>query len=796
MMSRRTICCFQIVGCALLLASATAGCRWLKLNGASPDVEQALAAAEAKSPPAPAPGGDPSSPAQATLARDGWNAALAPQPPFPSASGSRWRHGDLEALLVLPVDQQPDFAVALAEANPVTSTNAAICLARKGDARGRVQLSTAIGMVALRRPLRCAAAEALARLSDSAATEDLRKLIDQWGRGPTGTANYAPDLHAELLYGLAERVDAGSDERFAVALKSQEVDVRLAAIRAYTLPGQAALPTAGADLRSDQDQRVRSAALEAMATRHHPLALECVRNALADSRLEVRLTAISCLGGLDKAAAAQSLRQLNHEPEVIRAAVVLAWAKLGEREQVWAAANDDSWRVRQATAEAVVRWADAGGTGLARRLIKDPSTEVQKTMIASLGKWPLEAAVPVLLAALEEGGYMTRKTAAAQLAERWPAGSEFTVDAPPERRTEMVAALRKRWGETHPLDGGSLTAQGPNEAAQAHTFTPEQLHELEQIVRRIQEAPPTGGAIGAALRDLDKYGPALPAALEKLTLERRVVLPDVIFRDVLAKRSAEFDALDRLTSSESLERRQAALKLAEQAEVKSLSWLGVMRLAELGAGESDTLVWNSMMRAVANDPREPTIRLAYAGLTHESGEVRRLACEHLAAFPSPKHAIVLLPALEDEYRSVVLAAVSALGHAGMLDDTRPLERLLATNDHELRLAVAQSLVQLGAAGGLLELERLAHDADPEIRRRTAVVMGSLGDPIYTDSLIALLNDSLGVQVAALEALPKVVGRDIAQQPGNPATDTLERISRWKRWREGELRRVGGEPANK
>lgn len=766
----------------------SSGCRWLKLSDASNDVEQAAAAAEARKPLAPKSDSAPPASSQAVLARDGWNPALAPQPPFPASAGFRWRHGDLESMLKLPPDQRPDFTAALADAHPVTATNAAICLSRLQDGQGRVQLVQGIGEAELRRPLRCAAAEALGRLDDSSATADLRELVDRLGRGPNGTANYAPELHAELLYGLAERVDAADDSRFSDALKSQEAAVRLAAIRGFTLPGKGSLPTIGADLRTDQDHRIRSAALEAMVARRHELALEAVRSAVHDYRLEVRLTAIACLGDLNKEAAEEALKQLEFEPEVIRSAAVLAWAKLGMRERVWAAANDGSWRVRQAAADAIALWSDADGAALARRLVKDGSTEVQKQMVASLEKWPIDAAGPVLLAAMEDGGYATRKAAAAQLTERWPAGAEFSVDAPPERRAEMLISLRKTWGETHPLSV-LAAGEGPAGAVSPVEISPERLRQAEQIVRRIQEAPPTGGAMRTALRELDKFGPELAPVLERLALERHVVLPDVIYRDLLAKRGAEFDALDRLTSTDALERRQAALKLAQQAELKSLSWLGVLRLAELGAGERDTLVWNSMMRALAKDPREPSIRLAYAGLTHDSGEVRRLACEQLARFPDPKHTTVLLPALEDQQRSVVLAAVNALGHPGMLDDANSLEQLLASNDRELRLAAAQSLVRLGAPSGSLELERLARDADPEIRRQTAVAMGALGDPAYADALIELLSDSLGVQVAALDSLPKVVGRDVAQQPGNPATDTLERVSRWKRWHDAERRKA-------
>ncbi len=59
------------------------------------------------------------------------------------------------------------------------------------------------------------------------------------------------------------------------------------------------------------------------------------------------------------------------------------------------------------------------------------------------------------------------------------------------------------------------------------------------------------------------------------------------------------------------------------------------------------MVWQNVLTAVAAEGSEPAIRLAYTAIGHPAAEVRRRACEHLAAHPSPAHAEVLLPALQD-----------------------------------------------------------------------------------------------------------------------------------------------------
>ncbi|HEX5500891.1 MAG TPA: hypothetical protein VFX03_16760, partial [Thermomicrobiales bacterium] len=143
------------------------------------------------------------------LRRDFWYPAAGPQPPVDLSQGRRWRHRQLEALLDLPADERPGFAAALAAGDAVAAANAAICLARLGDGRGRERLIETIRSRELRLPLRCAAAEALAELSAPSPLPALRELVDRYGDGSSPA--YPADLHAELLYGLAAHVEPGAD---------------------------------------------------------------------------------------------------------------------------------------------------------------------------------------------------------------------------------------------------------------------------------------------------------------------------------------------------------------------------------------------------------------------------------------------------------------------------------------------------------------------------------------------------------------------------------------------------------
>ncbi|HEX7377172.1 MAG TPA: HEAT repeat domain-containing protein, partial [Pirellulales bacterium] len=751
-------------GLIALVWLAVAGCNELHLRpleraGDSPTPTAAKKnAAQSTATSAPLP-----------LDRDGFNAVSAPNPP---SDGYRWRDRQLEALVDVPADERPDLLAALTGNRPQASLNAAILLARAGDGRGRARLLEAIRDRKARLPQRCAAAEALALLKEPSPVAELCELIDRFGQ--FSSAAYQPGLHAELLYGLAPLVDACAEPRFAAAVKSPSPEVRLAAARGCARPAAGKLPEVIADLRTDGDARVRAAALAAMAAHRHPFTMEAARGALGDFRLEVRLAAISALGEIGGEEARQTLARLEREPEVIRAAAILALAKLGDRDRVWTAAESPSWHVRKAAATALRAWPDRGGTLLARRLLTDASLEVEKEVLETLAVWPLETSGPVLLEALGGDGYLSRKTAAAQLAGRWPAAADFSADAPAERRAEALVKLRAQWARQYGAAALADAAADARKTADALPPIDEQTtRRVADLVRRLGTSP--AGDDATALQELKACGPPLPRILEQLVEQEHLVLPDIVYNEVLPAYGPAFAALESLSSDDVLKRRRAANRLAALAAQSPLSDLALARLSELGAAEPDTLVFSGLARAIGGDAREPAVRLAYAGLSHRDAEVRRVSAEYLAAHPAPQHARLLVAALSDSQYAVVLAVVKALGHPGMLDDPAPLEQLLTTTDRPLRLAVANSLAVLGAPSGAQTLELLARDTDADTRQKAAQLMGERADRRYAETLIGLLDDrTLGVRTAALAALAEVAGRDVADAPDDPPQSTLDR----------------------
>ena len=78
------------------------------------------------------------------------------------------------------------------------------------------------------------------------------------------------------------------------------------------------------------------------------------------------------------------------------------------------------------------------------------------------------------------------------------------------------------------------------------------------------------------------------------------------------------------------------------------------------------------------------------------------------------------------------------------------------------------------------LERLAQDANWQVRQRAAHAIGELADPAFLPVLMAMLADRVEVQREALASLALVVGetdapREITSQP------TDEQVRRWQLW---------------
>lgn len=730
------------------------------------------------------------------LQSETWFEAVRPAAQEREAAGStrsafRWQHPGLEQLANRPPPRRPDLEALLSLDERTVRINAAIGLAREGNAAGVEVLVDAIRDVQLALPMRRAAAEALGGIASSAdVVPQLGELIEEFGAFEAGAAgSYVAELHGEMLRSLARHVDAGDAPQMSAALRSPSPEVRQVALHAWAVSRHGELPEVVADLRYDQQAEVRAAALEALAARQHPQAVEIVQAALYDHALPVRLAAVVALGEVGGGEAREELiGLLSHDAELMRAAAVEALAKLGDQSNVLGAVGDESWRVREQVARELGRYCDREARSAAATLLADPSPQVQLRTVEALAAWPAETADPLLFEAIENASYVARRAAVGQLAQRYPPFRDFPVDAPPQRRQEALEPLRRETGQPFaPIDREALSAAHPLSPSSPAAFTPDRLREAAAMLDRFEGASDADAARGELTRYLEGLGAELVPVLEMLAVRQGRVLPEFVYRELLPRHAREFEMLERLRTLDEPERRRAALQLGEEDGAAPLGPLILQRLVAIVQLQRDPVIWRSVLVALHDDASEPVARLAYAGLTHPSVDVRVRSCEYLAAHPQAEHAAALLPALEDDNVLVVRAAVRALAHPGMLRDTSRLESLLTSQDKALRLDAARTLAIVGAESGRAAIERFAYDPDAKVRQQAAELMGELPDASYTGTLIGLLDGPSSLRRAALESLPAVVGRDVASEAPEESLTMNERAARWKRWWDEQAR---------
>jgi HEAT repeat protein len=731
------------------------------------------------------------SPIPDNLADDRWVMTVRPMVPGVNEPATRWRHPALDALLAAPPNRRPAIQSALTSDKPALAANAAIVLGRWQQQDTSVELARAIRNESLKLPQRQAAIETLAILNTPAASQTLVELLsrdDRAADAPLTLLVDVPELYSELLYARSQYVHPREEAAFEQAFASRSPIVRAEAAAAWaraTPPLKEQTPSRLVDMCTDSDTRVRLAAIRAVAVHRHPRAGEVLDRATRDFDVNVRMAAITALGEMGTHDAKQVLDRLRRDPsEVARAAAVGALAAAGANEVVLAAAKDESYRVRQAVANSLDELkSDAKDLGnayqsLAQKLVRDTSVEVQRSAVASLRAWPLEQAGPALLLAMSEGGYSTRKLAAESLADRWEPAREFYVDGTADNRAKQLAQLRSLWEqEFGTLEDYALRAAGKRLAAVG--VSPAQLKQIESAISQLSDPAVKGRLRAESLEILRGLGPELAATLEDWTHDQLRRLPPEVYESVLSKINPAFGSIEKLTEASATARRTALVQLRKELAEQKLPKAALARLIMLMERETDPLVWQAALGLVASDPREIALRLAYMAVANASSEVRRRACENMRHCPAREHTAVLLPILQDPNVQVAIAAARALGAAG-IEDPAPLVPLLGTPDHRLRLELAIALARSEIEQGIAALERLAREADSDIRRSAAQAMGELENPVFVPTLLALLDDRHDVQNAALASLARVTGHNI-QQGDELSVLPDEKCRRWKAW---------------
>ena len=722
----------------------------------------------------------PAAPVQVAeaLAKFPWVLTTQVEDPHDATVPYRWRHQGLEELTQLSPDVVSGLRAALASEDAGVRATAAIGLARAGEPGTIATLVETVSAPAMQLATRRAAAEALAVVAESEGVAELRRMIDRLN--DPSVLGQSALLHAELLRGLSRHVDPTVDPRFVAALTNGDPDVRREAVIAWVRHRGQMIPEELEQLRSDTDPQIRALVLHALAVAAHPQAAEWLETALRDPDFAVQQAAVEALGTLASPEAIALLREHYDDwPDRLRAIAVDAFARVAAEEELVAGVRDEAWRVRIAAAEALSAASPETARRLVRELIADRVPQVRVAAIEALADWPLEEVGALLLTALESDMFLPRKRAAETLAALWPPAARFRPDASAEQRTQWIEELKREWEAAYgPLDEAVAAMAEPVQIA----VDPAVVSAVSAALRAASEGYLPAFVKQQIVGQLKAVGPSLVPALEKLRAQADVVIPELIYRDVLPEYSEAFGLLVQLADADVSLRRQAVSRLVELHRDGKFSSLVWSRLAELTRRETDPTIWREVMQLLAEHPDPTATDLAAVALSHADAGVRRLACEFYAAYPEAASTPALIRSLDDPHPAVVAAAIRALGELGQLPDPTALERMLLAQDAELRIAAARSLVQVGASSGVDALRRLAQEVDVDTRVGAIVAIGELADPVFLPVLIARLDDANhGVLQAVFRSLTATVGRDVANSPGAPVASSAEQAARWRTW---------------
>ncbi|MGD9127170.1 MAG: HEAT repeat domain-containing protein [Planctomycetia bacterium] len=736
-----------------------------------------------------------------------------------------WYHPQIEEILAWPKENDRAIRISLKKKNPISATNAAICLARLGDASGVSILLGAIRSPRLDMPLRAAAAEAFASLDSS--TQTVQKLIDEYGDGGKAPS---PTLYRELIRGLARHVDPAGDARFIKALQSKDAHVRHAAIEAWQKSQGTILPNELIYLASDQSERNRAAVMHALGTHDHPERMRYLDSGLKDMNYLVRVAAVESLGKIGSPTAVQRLQDARKSNStIVRAAAARSLAQAGQFETALPLAKDESWQVRLAVAEVLPKNPSDRTLQIAGNLLHDRSIQVQQQTLEAIKTWPVAQSGPLLLDAIEHLSFQMRQDAITQLATLWEPAKNFPRHAPDDVRKRAILQFRAEFQKAFGITVANPTTLVDYNPSQPVAIDPELVSRAKRLIAKHND-PRCASADRYHLRQQIRngLGPHPLAVLEYLVFEEHQDLPEEFYTTILPELDPTFDLLYQMQIEAKpsvrnaqqktlLTRRRAASKLIRMTADQKPSRLALDRLAEQMLQESDSLVWRSVLIALADNDGESMLQMVRIAIGHESAEIRRRACEWLAAHPSPDHFPLLKPVLSDPETAVKVAAVRAIVASGKLSDTEslqnmldgnqntdalaarlaqgnaampgnlnlkeiaPLKKLLGESNEELRTEVAYALAAFGDENGAQALKQLAQSRDANVRQKTAEMIGRLEDPRYTPLLINLLDDHLNVRRAALNALPKTVGHEVPAAGDRKPQTTAEIVARWKEW---------------
>ncbi|UUO05585.1 HEAT repeat domain-containing protein [Blastopirellula sp. J2-11] len=679
---------------------------------------------------------------------------------------THWRHRELEAVLQEETADAMLLAATESE-NLLVRATAAIGLARR-DQLDSPLLMAAVENRDLPTSTRSAALEALALAKDLAAVDQLYDSRETWMAAEEPSPAQllgAEKLEAELMYALALREHVRSDLRVIEALASEYDNVRAAALDAMYLDWSGELPPEAAQLLEDRAEMVSSAARRTAAP------LDELRSALVSAVMSLRRDAIYGMARSGQPEALDALAKLDENASIVcLIAATDVWAIRGDFQRIADLATHPEHRVRSAVAELLTIDLQQELLAAVPKLLDDPSSQVRDRALDSLEGWPKQPATAAMLTALRksESPY-TGKVIAQRLAAR--------LQEPPLAADETVAEALARLEEAWRVQFGSLPEE--NVAVSEDRVSRQTALELLQLVQQYEQAK-TPQETDAAKRLLLTKQTVLLTTLDQLAPELQEVPLPRLRENVLPEISADFAAWRRATQSSDTMRLSALRELTQASRKHLLNQYLLQQVADscrLDAAEEEM---HAILEIIQQDSRPAAARIVGLALHHRAATVRRQSVAWCERYASHEYAGILSTLLTDKDRGVRLATAVALRYYPGRSTTTALLGMIGDSDDDLAVAAAGSLAYLHVQEGIDALNRFSRHRIERTRRLAVEAMGISGDEAFAPTLIRMLGESQSVRRAALEALPKVVGEDIAAKEKG-FHDANSQIAAWQAW---------------
>ncbi|QDV51399.1 HEAT repeat protein [Gimesia fumaroli] len=551
-------------------------------------------------------------------------------------------------------------------------------------------------------------------------------------------------------------------------------------------------PTNIMQVRWDSDSQMRTNFGYWTVLVHHPDAEAILISQLKDADILVQNKAIEHLGTLGTETALQLLQeQVKRPQESSRISAAIGLTPWGPH-YLAPLTKDSSASVRLAAANGLGSTASPEAALLLRSLLNDRSTHVQTSVIDSISQWPDELAIPLLLEAIQEGVYKTRRKSIIQLTNRTGTSGSISIEA---SKAERIAAVRELV-QSHNLPAGFWNQLLQSGMQKTKEVNQSRVAEIQAYFQDLINQPRESTQYQHAFRELANIPPHELGILEKLILKTSIELPNEIYTELLPELDPDYAALNQLTSLHVTDRRQGAQQLLLKSQNVSLSPVFVKRLRKLMSNEQDRLVWRIVMSAISKDNYDESAQLALLAINHNWSDIRILGCEYFGSHGLPQYALWLLPLLNDKNESVQIAAIKAIGHchnpiaiSGIQNETQnqtpapSLRSKLTHSNQRVRFEAVAALSRLGDVEGMQELVRLSIDTRNSIRIDAVREMGQSGQTRFVEPLIqmAWTERNLTPLKEILNSLDKLVPASERPADLNAQIKHSEQAKIWMNW---------------